>query len=309
MQSYRVPIILLFHYSGKNFHYSWFFVIFAGNEREMTHTDFDGIIFADTLQEFNALRYAGRVIHILCSGGNMGFTFQDTRYNIAAGDYVILPNATLVSEFSDSEDFHGILMNLSDAFVSSIAIRSNYGIIGYLSLLQNPVMKLSSHDFQVCEQAMRCIRQRLKDKEHLFWEELMGSLLTAHILDLYDIHARSQNTMQVSERITVLLRNFIELLYNGEYIRNRDLDFYASRLCITPHYLSEICKKVSGKPATYWIDRFTLQEITRLLRQKELSLTTIAERMNFSSVSYFSRYVQKRMKITPSEYRKNISVR
>lgn len=170
-------------------------------------------------------------------------------------------------------------------------------------------MKLSSHDFQVCEQAMRCIRQRLKDKEHLFWEELMGSLLTAHILDLYDIHARSQNTMQVSERITVLLRNFIELLYNGEYIRNRDLDFYASRLCITPHYLSEICKKVSGKPATYWIDRFTLQEITRLLRQKELSLTTIAERMNFSSVSYFSRYVQKRMKITPSEYRKNISVR
>ena len=81
----------------------------------------------------------------------------------------------------------------------------------------------------------------------------------------------------VWERITVLLRNFIELLYNGEYIRNRDLDFYASRLCITPHYLSEICKKVSGKPATYWIDRFTLQEITRLLRQKELYLTTIAE--------------------------------
>ena len=113
----------------------------------------------------------------------------------------------------------------------------------------------------------------------------------------------------IQERITVLLRNFIELLYNGEYIRNRDLDFYASRLCITPHYLSEICKKVSGKPATYWIDRFTLQEITRLLRQKELSLTTIAERMNFSSVSYFSRYVQKRMKTTPSEYRKDISVR
>lgn len=272
----------------------------------MDYIEFDGIIFADTLQEFNALRDAGRVIHILCSKGYMGFTYQDTRYNIAEGDYVILPNATLVSEFSDSEDFQGILMNLSDAFVSSIAIRSNYGIIGYLSLLQNPVMKLSSHDFQVCEQAMHCIRQRLKDKEHLFREELMGSLLTAHILDLYDIHARSQNNVQVSERITALLRKFIELLYNGEYIQNRDLNFYASRLCITPHYLSEICKKVSGKPATYWIDRFTLQEITRLLRQKELSLTTIAERMNFSSVSYFSRYVQKRMKITPSEYRKDI---
>ena len=148
---------------------------------------------------------------------------------------------------------------------------------------------------------------RMEEKEHLFREELLGSLLTAHILDLYDIHARSRNNVQVSERITVLLRKFIELLYNGEYIRNRDLDFYASRLCITPHYLSEICKKVSGKPATYWIDRFTIQEITRLLRLKELSLTEIAERMNFSSVSYFSRYVQNRIGVTPSECRNNLA--
>lgn len=35
----------------------------------------------------------------------MGFTFQDTRYNIAAGDYVILPNATLVSEFRTPKTF------------------------------------------------------------------------------------------------------------------------------------------------------------------------------------------------------------
>ena len=52
----------------------------------MEQTDFDGIVFADTLQDFNNLRYAGHIVHILCCGGNMGFTFQDTRYNIAVGD-------------------------------------------------------------------------------------------------------------------------------------------------------------------------------------------------------------------------------
>ena len=219
------------------------------------------------------------------------------------GDYVILPNGELGSEFSISDDFQGILMSLSETFVASIAIRSNYGIIGHLSLLQNPVMKLSSHDFQICEAALQCLRMRMTEKGHSFYEELLGSLLTAHILDLYDIHARSRNISQLSEHTASQLRKFIELLYNGEYIRNRELDFYASRLCITPHYLSELCRKVSGRPATYWIDRFTIQEITRLLRQKALSLTAISERMNFSSVSYFSRYVQKRLKISPSEYR------
>lgn len=198
----------------------------------------------------------------------MGFTFQDTHYNISAGDYVILPNAALASDFSVSDDFQGILMNLSEAFVTSIAIRSNYGIIGHLLLLRNPVMKLSERDFRICEAALQYLHMRMEDEKHFFREELLGSLLTAHILDLYD-------------------------------------EFYASHLCITPHYLSEICKKVSGKPASYWIDRFTIQEITRLLRQKKLSLTEIAERMNFSSVSYFSRYVQKRIHLSPSEYRKD----
>ena len=271
----------------------------------MNAPQFDGIVFVDAWQEFNASRYVGRVIHILCSKGNMGFTFQDTHYNISAGDYAILPNAALASGFAASDEFQGILMNLSEAFVTSIAIRSNYGIIGHLSLLQNPVMKLSERDFRICEAALQYLHMRMKEEEHFFREELLGSLLTAHILDLYDIHARSHKDLPVSERITSLLRNFIELLYNGEYIRNRDLEFYASHLCITPHYLSEICKKISGKPASYWIERFTMQEIARLLRQKELSLAEIAERMNFSSVSYFSRYVQKRINLSPSEYRKD----
>ena len=271
----------------------------------MEQVEFDGIIFTDTLQAYNSLQYAGRVTHILCQEGNMGFTFQETRYNIAAGDYVILPNPALVSGFSESDDFQGILMSLSDTFVTSIAIRSNYGIIGHLSLLQNPVMQLSSRDFHVCREAMLYIRKRLEDKGHLFREELLGSLLTAHILDLYDIHARGKGNLQVSEHTASLLRKFIELLYRGEYIRCRNLNFYASELCITPHYLSDICRKISGRPATYWIDRFTLQEIIRLLRQQELSLTVIAERLNFSSVSYFSRYVQKRLKHSPSEYRKD----
>lgn len=271
----------------------------------MSDTRFDGIVFADNWQELNTSLYAGRIIHILCEEGNMGFTFQETHYNISARDYVILPNAILASDFSASEDFQGILMNLSETYVTSIAIRSNYGIIGHLSLLRNPVMKLSERDFRICETALRYLHMRMEEESHLFREELLGSLLTAHILDLYDIHARNHKDTQVSERITTLLRSFIELLYNGEYMRNRSLSHYASRLCVTPHYLSEICKKVSGKSATYWIDRFTMQEITRLLRQKELSLMEIAERMNFSSMSYFSRYVQKRIGLSPSEYRKD----
>ena len=196
-------------------------------------------------------------------------------------------------------------MGLPEPFVLSMAIRNNYGIIGHLSLLQNPVMRLSPHDFRKCVSDMERLRERLTDSEpHLFRKEMLGYLLMAHILDLYDIHARGQASRQVSEHTARLLQQFIGLLYDGEYIRHRDVPYYASRLCVTPHYLSEICKKACGKPATYWIDRFTLHEIANLLCQKKLPLSEIAARMNFSSASYFSRYVQEHTGLYPPQYRK-----
>lgn len=78
---------------------------------------------------------------------------------------------------------------------------------------------------------------------------------------------------------------------------------YASRLCVTPHYLTEVCRSVSGRPASYWIERFAMREVVMLLARRDLTLTSIAERQGFSSLSYFSRYVRSRLGITPSEYR------
>lgn len=263
----------------------------------------DKILFFKSLSDYSFAQYADSVLHILCTGGNMSFSFQDVRYNVVPGDYVILTNPALASDFSESTDFDAVIMSLSEAFITSMAIQSNYGIIGHMSLLQNPVMKLSPHDYRICLEDMWKLHERLNETQHLFREEMLGHLLLVHILDLYDIHAKSQAERNISERNGDLLRRFVELLYHKEYTQNRNLAHYASRLCITPHYLTEVCKKVSGKPATYWIDRFTTHEIARLLLQKEIPLKEIADRMNFSSLSYFSRYVQKQMGVSPSEYR------
>lgn len=264
------------------------------------------LFFMDSVADYDAARNTDHVVHILCIKGSVSFYFQHVHYNIAPGDYVILTNVALASGFSASDDYRAIAMALSESFVTSMTIRSNYGIIGHFALMQNPVMKLSDSDFKKCLADMERLKERVCDTSHLFYEEMIGHLLTAHILDLYDIHMRSHAWLQVSEHTSRLLWQFVELLYKEEYVRHRDVSYYASRLCVTPHYLSELCKKASGKPVTYWIDRFTLHKITRLLCQKELTLSEISEQMNFSSVSYFSRYVKKQIGVWPTEYRNSL---
>ena len=266
----------------------------------------DKVFFIDSLDNYSAAELLDNVLHILCTEGSMSFTFRETYYHIVVGDYVIITNLSLASGFVRSKDFKGILICFPESFVASMALRSNYGIVGHLSLLQNPVMKLSPDDFAKCCTDLLRLRERLDEGGHLVKEEMISHLLAAHILDLYDIHARCHTSEEPSECVFTLIKRFIELLYRKEYVWHRNLPYYASALCITPHYLSEICKKASGQPASYWIDRFTMQEIARLLRQKELTLTEIADHMHFSSVSYFSRYVQKRTGRYPTEYRNHL---
>ena len=45
------------------------------------------------------------------------------------------------------------------------------------------------------------------------------------------------------------------------YRTHRDIAYYADQLCVTPKYLSETCKSISGCGAAYWINRYIRQNL------------------------------------------------
>ena len=62
-------------------------------------------------------------------------------------------------------------------------------------------------------------------------------------------------------------------------------------------------KRVTGHSVTSYIDRHTIPILKSYLNDERLSLTQIAEIMNFTTLSYFSRYCTKHLGQSPSEYR------
>lgn len=260
-----------------------------------------GIVFTDGFNH----RYSDRILHILCTHGNVGFTFRRMRYNLGKGDYAIITEVQLSSNLTMSPDFEGFIMWLSHDFIDAASIRSNYGVFGKLSLMRNPVMRLNEKDFARCAGDLARLKERLNEK-HLFRDEMLGSLLAAHILDLYDIHSRLDHIGEISERAAKLMNDFINLLQGGEYMKSRELGHYASLLFITPHYLSDISRELSGKPAGYWIDRFAIAEIVKTIADKRISLTEVAERFKFRSLSHFSRYFNAKVGMSPSQYRNSL---
>lgn len=265
------------------------------------------IVFADNLKEITSKYFSDYAIHILCTRGTYSFKMLDKTFRVKDHDFVILTSNSLVSDIVTSADLEVIVLCVSYRFAFNYMPNNNYDVIGALSLLDNPVLPLTQKEQTICEADMKMVRWRLEDKSHHFYSELMGYLVVAFFLDLYEIHVRINVDKNVSEQNALLLRRFIKLLETGEYKTNREVAHYASSLYVTPKYFSEVCKKVSGRTPLYWIDRFTIIEITRLLKNKELTLTDISDKMNFSSISYFSRYVLRLLGVSPTEYRQRLN--
>lgn len=108
------------------------------------------LLFLDSIEDYVVVPIPDCAMHILCTEGDLVFNYRGTHYRIVAGDYVILPNIVFLSDVSSSPDFKAVILCMSTSFVNRMYSRSNYGVIGQLLLMQNPVMKLSDHDFRIC---------------------------------------------------------------------------------------------------------------------------------------------------------------
>lgn len=245
------------------------------------------------------------VAHILCYQGEMQFKFDDRPFTLSAHSSMIIRVQRLIENMRPSADFAAKCIYITPSYVEFCTPRSNYGIRGSLSLFQNPVMKLDKEQFERLNMDFRYMEYRYNQDSHRFQDDIMYCCTQALFLDFFDFRASElgDDAEPVSEQNSSLMSRFFALLNEGNYVKHREVTWYADKLFVTSKYLSEVCKSISGKAANYWINRFATIHIRRLLRERDMTFTQISDMFDFSSPAYFSRFVQKNLGVTPSSFR------
>ncbi len=107
-----------------------------------------------------------------------------------------------------------------------------------------------------------------------------------------------------NSRGSILYNDFLQLL--GSHLpQHSDVSYYAGMLNVSPSYLGQVCRKVSGKPPKTIIDEQMLQQIEVMLTTTTYTIQQIASRMGFSSQAHLTKFFRKMTKTTPSQYRRN----
>ena len=262
------------------------------------------IFLSHTLSEIGTGEHARHLAHAFCTAGSCSFLFNGMEHTMTAGDLLIVRKSNRVEQVRPSADFAVSVIYASPEFIAlSTPPQSNYGSKGQLALWLNPVMHLTPEMQRTCQQDFALMEQRLAMTDNHFYDQTLVAAMQLTILDFFDFHAELYKEDDVSTQNASIMFRFIELLEQGEMVKSREVAYYADRLFITPKYLSEVTNKVSGHSANYWIDRYTVAEVSRLLRDKSLSFVEISARLHFSSPAYFSRYVQQHLGMSPSAFR------
>ena len=243
-------------------------------------------LYSTDFYGMNTRELSHTCMHLLCLAGEASFVFNEHCYHIVRNDLVVIPMPDRISNLAAHADLQVEWFAADYKFLQNLLPSNNYSIGGSISL----------DDFHR-------LRDR-KDERHLqFYRELMGSLCLTMMYDIFEAHAQRESTDTHTDRTAYIVKQLMTLLSTGISRTERDVSYYAERLNVSPKYLSATIKRVTGHSVTSYIDRHTIPILKDYLNDERLSLTQIADLMNFTSLSYFSRYCTKHLGQSPSNYR------
>ncbi len=264
---------------------------------------FDKIIIENTLEGVGSDRLDGYLTHALCLDGVMEFDFNGRHFTFSRGDLLIVRKGKMLESIEHSDDFKVRVIYAEAGYIEHCTPQSNYGMKGQLALFMNPVMNLTPRQFDLCMKDFDSLEYRYVTTNFPFYEEGIRCAMQLLIIDFFNFHAYLYGESTLTPQYSAIMNKFLSMLESGEYRKHREVSYYASEICVTAKYLSEICKKVSGHSANFWINRYTSLDISRQLRNKKLTFVEISDMFNFSSPAYFTRYVQHNLGMNPSDYR------
>jgi len=122
--------------------------------------------------------------------------------------------------------------------------------------------------------------------------------LTRHTKPVTEQVAQSRNKELTAKFFSLLEKNFMT---------SRMVTDYAGELAVTPNYLNEIVKKVSGFAASYHIQQRIVLEAKRHATYSDASMKEIAYHLGFDDVAHFSKFFKNVSGSNFTDFKKSIT--
>ena len=151
------------------------------------------------------------------------------------------------------------------------------------------------------------MKSKLSETDNIFREGAIQGYTQVLMFNAYNYFTKMKNNVNSTSeynRNQEIYSRFIQAVQKN-YVQERSITFYADILCISPKYLSQVIKNVTGRLAGEWISDYVILEAKALLKSNKYTVQQVCDMLNFANQSFFGKYFKRKTGMSPKEYQKN----
>lgn len=241
---------------------------------------------------------------LLCTAGSAVVFINFQKHVFKRGDVVFLFSDIIFAASEVSNLFSVLYISLPDEVVEE-ALYKLTSIPFWEFIYGNPICRTSEKQYELlygwCRQTRWMLEDCMPEDRQILLSNNVYNLFTAVDSELKRGSVYLNNRSK-RYRGWTLVGKFATLLVEYCHV-NRDVKFYADKLCITPDYLYKLTQKTMGMSPKEVIDRQIIVEIKTYLLNTDLSVKSIAAELNFEDPSYMCRFFRRMTGLSPINYR------
>lgn len=243
---------------------------------------------------------------IFCLEGSMNFQINLQEYQLRAGEMLVVMQGTIGVFRECSPDARVAVIAFGEEYFRGTTLVEETMNLQQL-LHDSPQCHLPQAVMEECMTIYRLMKTKIGETDNPFRKGAVEGYAQVLTFNAYNclLSARKTNDNQTKRggRHYELYQLFIKDVQEN-YTRERGISFYANLLCVTPKYLSQVVREVSGRLAGEWITDFVVLEAKALLKSRRYTVQQIADRLHFASQSFFGKYFKEKTGMSPSEYQR-----
>lgn len=236
--------------------------------------------------------------------GNATLTINQETHAIQKGDFILIPVSQVHMVTGDTfHPFRFIAVLFHPDFISSF---------GSDAVQQKYIEPLLQWEFNCSPVIHNCLffHDMLSDVV-LCWhtqadgyELQIKSDLIAIFTRLYSLVSCHRETIPSSSDYRIALIKDLISFIQEHYMENISLSHTASAFSISRGYLCHFFREMTNMSFTEYVNLYRISISCRQLKETDLPVSAIAERVGFQNISYFNRTFRKFMSVSPQHYRK-----
>ena len=202
-----------------------------------------------------------------------------------------------------SDDFDGVVVIMSNSFVESMLVYMNNALLFNVATRSNCVKHLNNSEVDLSDMFLKAIAQVLRNQTNPHLDRVLQHVMMAIFYSSEEIRNQLETESGAYTSADAISKEFMRLVKDN-FRSERQLQFYADKLCITPRYLSRVVKECTGSSAADWIERYVVLEARALLKSTSMTIQQISDELNFPSQTFFGKYFKRRVGMSPKLYRR-----